>query len=174
MCYYSARFAASKRIELEFKKKDNKEGEDGEGYERPVMIHRAILGSVERMTAILTEHFAGKWPFWLSPRQVLVVPVGVKYQGYAQEVRDKLHAAGFYADVDLTGNTLQKKVRNGQMLKYNFIFIVGEQEMTERSVNIRNRDVMEQQGKNATVSLDTVMEQLQKLKDDKRYDNVLE
>ena len=167
-------FQLPNRFELEFKKKDNKEGEDGEGYERPVMIHRAILGSVERMTAILTEHFAGKWPFWLSPRQVLVVPVGVKYQGYAQEVRNKLHAAGFYADVDLTGNTLQKKVRNGQMLKYNFIFIVGEQEMTERSVNIRNRDVMEQQGKNATVSLDTVMEQLQKLKDDKRYDNVLE
>ena len=167
-------FQLPNRFELEFKKKDNKEGDEGEAYERPVMIHRAILGSVERMTAILTEHFAGKWPFWLSPRQVLVVPVGVKYQEYAQEVRDKLHAAGFYADVDLTGNTLQKKVRNGQMLRYNFIFIVGEQEMTERSVNIRNRDVMEQQGKNATVGLDTVMKQLQKLKDDKRLDNILE
>lgn len=169
-------FQLPNRFELEFKAKDNKTaGEEAatEAYDRPVMIHRAILGSVERMTAILTEHFAGKWPFWLSPRQVLVVPVGVKYQEYAQEVRDKLHAAGFYADVDLTGNTLQKKVRNGQMLKYNFIFIVGEQEMTENSVNIRNRDVMEQQGKNATVDVETVIKQLSNLKEEKRNDNNL-
>ncbi|CDH13485.1 Threonine--tRNA ligase, cytoplasmic [Zygosaccharomyces bailii ISA1307] len=163
-------FQLPDRFGLEYKSKEN---EESESYERPVMIHRAILGSVERMTAILTEHFAGKWPFWLSPRQILVVPVGVKYQPYAQEVRDKLHAAGFYADVDLSGNTLQKKVRNGQMLKYNFIFIVGEQEMNENSVNIRNRDVMDQQGKNATVALDTVLEQLKKLKSDMRNDNVL-
>ena len=162
-------FQLPNRFELEFKSKD----QDSESYERPVMIHRAILGSVERMTAILTEHFAGKWPFWLSPRQVLVVPVGVKYQGYAEDVRNKLHDAGFYADVDLTGNTLQKKVRNGQMLKYNFIFIVGEQEMNEKSVNIRNRDVMEQQGKNATVSVEEVLNQLRNLKDEKRGDNVL-
>ncbi|CCK69517.1 threonine--tRNA ligase THS1 KNAG_0C04150 [Huiozyma naganishii CBS 8797] len=161
-------FQLPNRFELEFKAKEN---EGSENYERPVMIHRAILGSVERMTAILTEHFAGKWPFWLSPRQVLVVPVGVKYQDYAQDVRDQLHAAGFYADVDMTGNTLQKKVRNGQMLKYNFIFIVGEQEMNEKSVNIRNRDIMEEQGKNATVALATVIEQLKVLKDEKRMDN---
>lgn len=163
-------FQLPNRFELSFKSKDN---EDAESYERPVMIHRAILGSVERMTAILTEHFAGKWPFWLSPRQILVVPVGVKYQDYAQSVRDKFQGAGFYADVDLTGNTLQKKVRNGQMLKYNFIFIVGEQEMNENSVNIRNRDVMEQQGKNATVNADIVLEQLKALKESKRGDNVL-
>lgn len=163
-------FQLPNRFELEFKAKEN---EGADNYERPVMIHRAILGSVERMTAILTEHFAGKWPFWLSPRQVLVVPVGVKYQDYAQKVRDQLWDAGFYADVDLTGNTLQKKVRNGQMMKYNFIFIVGEQEMEEKSVNIRNRDVMEQQGKNATVILDTVIQQLQQLREEKRNDNVL-
>lgn len=162
-------FQLPNRFELEFKGKDN----ETDSYERPVMIHRAILGSVERMTAILTEHFAGKWPFWLSPRQVLVVPVGVKYQDYAQEVRDKLHDAGFYADVDLSGNTLQKKVRNGQMLKYNFIFIVGEQEMVENSVNIRNRDIMDQQGKNATVNVDEVIVQLKQLKDEKRGDNML-
>lgn len=163
-------FQLPNRFELEFK---TKEVEGDDNYERPVMIHRAILGSVERMTAILTEHFAGKWPFWLSPRQILVVPVGVKFQEYAQEVRDKMAEAVFYADVDLSGNTLQKKVRNGQMLKYNFIFIVGEQEMTEKSVNIRNRDVMDLQGKNATVQVESVIEQLKKLKEEKRNDNVL-
>lgn len=160
-------FQLPNRFDLEFKAKE------GESYERPVMIHRAILGSVERMTAILTEHFAGKWPFWLSPRQVLVVPVGVKYQNYAQDVCNQLTASGFYADVDLTGNTLQKKVRNGQMLKYNFIFIVGEQEMNEKSVNIRNRDVMDLQGKNETVSVNVVLKQLLGLQKEKRPDNVL-
>ncbi|SCU98616.1 LAFA_0G19152g1_1 [Lachancea sp. 'fantastica'] len=160
-------FQLPNRFELEYK------SQEGDGYDRPVMIHRAVLGSVERMTAILTEHFAGKWPFWLSPRQVLVVPVGVKYQEYAQEVRDKLAAEDIYADVDLTGNTLQKKVRNGQMLKYNFIFIVGEQEMTENSVNIRNRDVKDLQGKNPTIELDVVIKQLKNLKQSKSLENVL-
>lgn len=158
-------FQLPNRFELEYK------GEDSS--ERPVMIHRAILGSVERMTAILTEHFAGKWPFWLSPRQVLVVPVGVKYFEYAEKVKQKLHDEGFFADVDVSGNTLQKKVRTGQVQKYNFIFIVGEQEETEESVNIRNRDIQDLQGKNEAVKLDVVVEQLKNLRDEKRTDNML-
>ncbi|KAL6940416.1 threonyl-tRNA synthetase [Hanseniaspora vineae] len=160
-------FQLPNRFDLEYKSKSD------EQYERPVMIHRAILGSVERMTAILTEHFAGKWPFWLSPRQVLVVPVGVKYIEYAEEIAKTLTLEGFYADADVTGNTLQKKVRNGQMLKYNYIFIVGEQELNERSVNIRNRDVVAEQGKNETIAFATVLEQLKKLKEEKRQDNIL-
>merc|ERR1711871_553012 len=67
---------------------------------RPVMIHRAMLGSVERMTAVLTEHWGGKWPFWLSPRQCCLVPVDPKFTPYAQQVRDRIHKAGFYVDVD--------------------------------------------------------------------------
>ncbi|KAL6927886.1 threonyl-tRNA synthetase [Hanseniaspora valbyensis] len=160
-------FQLPNRFDLNFKSNNS------DGYERPVMIHRAILGSVERMTAILTEHFAGKWPFWLSPRQVLIVPVGVGYQDYAKELTEILVSQNIYADVDLTGETLPKKVRNGQMLKYNFIFIVGHAEAEERSVNIRNRDVLEEQGKNATVKFDVVLEQLKKLKSDRRNDNLL-
>lgn len=161
-------FQLPNRFELEFRDKE----ETGD-VTRPVMIHRAILGSVERMTAILTEHFAGKWPFWLSPRQVLVVPVGVKYFEYAQSVQQKLHNAGFFADVDVTGNTLQKKVRTGQVQKYNFIFIVGEQEESEQAVNIRNRDIQDLQGKNEAEKLDVVIKQLQTLKEEKRNDNKL-
>lgn len=161
-------FQLPRRFDLQYRSND----EDG-SLKRPVMIHRAILGSVERMTAILTEHYAGKWPFWLSPRQILVVPVGVKYFDYAHEVQQKLWNAGFYAEDDLSGNTLQKKIRNGQMLKYNFIFIVGEQEMTSASVNIRNRDIQDLQKKNNAVELDDVIPQLQKLKEDKRQDNKL-
>lgn len=90
---------------------------------RPVIIHRAILGSVERMMAILTESFGGKWPFWLSPRQAIVVPVGPPFDDYAQEVKDKVFDAGFLCDVDLDqGNTMNKKIRNAQLAQYNFIF----------------------------------------------------
>ena len=86
------------------------------------MIHRAILGSVERMIAILTENFAGKWPFWLSPRQAMVVPVGPHVNSYAMEVKSSLHEAGFCADCDTDdGNTMNKKVRNAQIAQYNYI-----------------------------------------------------
>ncbi|XBA46745.1 threonine-tRNA ligase, cytoplasmic [Candidozyma auris] len=164
-------FQMPQRFDLEYKADSN---EKENSTARPVMIHRAILGSVERMTAILTEHFKGKWPFWLSPRQVLVVPVGVKYFDYAESLKEKLvKQYGFYADVDLSGNTLQKKVRSGQLLKYNFIFIVGEQEHAEESVNVRNRDIQEEQGKNATVKFDEVVKQLIRLKEEYRADNKL-
>jgi len=92
------------------------------GRARPVMIHRAIIGSFERFIAILTEHFAGKWPFWLSPRQILVVPVMKGAEEYVKEVQSIFHKARMYVDVDLSGNTLQKKIRTGQIMQYNFIF----------------------------------------------------
>lgn len=92
------------------------------GRARPVMIHRAIIGSFERFIAILTEHFAGKWPFWLSPRQILVVPVMKGAEDYVREVQTIFHKARMYVDVDLSGNTLQKKIRTGQVGGYNFIF----------------------------------------------------
>lgn len=83
--------------------------------ERPVIIHRAILGSVERMFAIMTEHTGGKWPFWISPRQAIVVPVAVKFNDYAEEVRDRIQAKGFYVDCELSSRTLNKKVRESQL-----------------------------------------------------------
>lgn len=165
-------FQLPNRFGLEYRTKDVA-SEDTKDTDRPVMIHRAILGSVERMTAILTEHFAGKWPFWLSPRQVLVVPVGVKFFDYAQQVAKTLNTEGFYADVDVSGNTLQKKVRTGQMQKYNFIFIVGDQEEQSNSVNVRNRDITDLQTKNEAVALDIVIPQLKALKESKRGDNAL-
>ncbi|KAH3684049.1 hypothetical protein WICPIJ_004987 [Wickerhamomyces pijperi] len=167
-------FQLPNRFELEYRTADVANAEEGKkDIDRPVMIHRAILGSVERMTAILTEHFAGKWPFWLSPRQVLIIPVGPKYNDYAVKVQQLLKDNDFYADVDVSGNTLNKKVRTGQMQKYNFIFTVGELEESGNSVNIRNRDVQELQGKSEAVALDVVIKQLQDLKDSKRRDNLL-
>ena len=92
------------------------------GMARPVMIHRAIVGSFERFIAILCEHFAGKWPFWLSPRQVLVIPVMKAAEDYVREVHALFHKARMYVDIDVSGNTLQKKIRTGQLQQYNFIF----------------------------------------------------
>merc|ERR1712098_350307 len=105
------------------------------------MIHRAILGSVERMIAVLTENFGGKWPFWLSPRQAMVVPVGVPFNKYAKEVADMMREKGFCCEADTDdGNTMNKKVRNAQLAQYNFIFVVGEKESSNRTVNVRTRD----------------------------------
>ncbi|XP_029019500.1 threonine--tRNA ligase 1, cytoplasmic [Betta splendens] len=114
---------------------------DGDDKKRPVIIHRAILGSVERMIAILTENYGGKWPLWLSPRQVMVVPVGPTCEEYAQKVRHEFHSSGLVADVDLDqGCTLNKKIRNAQLAQYNFILVVGEKEKTSNTVNVRTRD----------------------------------
>uniref|UniRef100_A0A8C0ENW3 threonine--tRNA ligase n=1 Tax=Bubo bubo TaxID=30461 RepID=A0A8C0ENW3_BUBBB len=110
-------------------------------FTRPVIIHRAILGSVERMIAILTENYGGKWPLWLSPQQVMVVPVGPTCDEYAQKVRQHFHDAGLMADVDVDpGCTLNKKIRNAQLAQYNFILVVGEKEKASGTVNIRTRD----------------------------------
>lgn len=112
------------------------------GFSRPVIIHRAILGSVERMIAILTESCAGKWPFWLSPMQCVVIPVVANScDAYALEVKSALHAAGFRCDVELDpSKTLNKKVRNAQLAQYNFILVVGEKERANNTVNVRTRD----------------------------------
>ncbi|KAL4613200.1 hypothetical protein GN956_G22273 [Arapaima gigas] len=116
-------------------------GKDGNDRERPVIIHRAILGSVERMIAILTENYAGKWPLWLSPRQVMVVPVNPLCEDYAKAVCMQFLESGFMADVDLGSSCLfSKKIRNAQLAQYNFILVVGEKERVTNSVNVRTRD----------------------------------
>ncbi|BFG40296.1 hypothetical protein CerSpe_265690 [Prunus speciosa] len=108
--------------------------------ERPVMIHRAILGSVERMVAVLLEHYKGKWPLWLSPRQAIVCPVSQISMRYAEEVRDQICEAGYYVDVDTSDKTIRKKVREAQMAQYNYILVVGGEEVKNGQVSVRVRD----------------------------------
>ncbi|EKM56703.1 uncharacterized protein PHACADRAFT_194288 [Phanerochaete carnosa HHB-10118-sp] len=140
---------------------------------RPVIIHRAILGSLERFIAIITEHFAGKWPFWLSPRQLLVVPVAVPYQQYASEVAEKLQKLGLYADVDNSSETLNKKIRNGEIAQYNFILVVGQEELDSQSVNVRNRDDVGTKAKGEMITLEEVSKKFAALKESRTLANKL-
>ena len=116
-----------KEAETPAEKVDKPEGapasdELAPGRARPVMIHRAIIGSFERFFGIIIEHFGGKWPFWLSPRQVLIVPIMTGAYDYAEEPQHILQGDKLNVDIDVSGNTLQKKIRNGQLAQYNFIF----------------------------------------------------
>ncbi|XP_046857467.1 threonine--tRNA ligase 1, cytoplasmic-like [Xenia sp. Carnegie-2017] len=129
---------------------------EGDGKLHPVIIHQAILGSVEKMIAILAESFGGKWILWLSPQQVVVIPVSSKYNDYSEQ---KLHAAGYRVDTDLDhGSTLNKKVRNAQLSQYNFIPVVGEKETVSDTVNVRTRD-------NKVLGEKSVMAMIERLQD---------
>jgi threonyl-tRNA synthetase len=110
------------------------------GYKRPVIVHRAILGSCERLLAILTEHYAGKWPFWLSPRQCKICTVSDKFNEYAEKIYSRLKYLNYQVSLDKGGATLPKKVRNAQVEQYNYILVVGEEEMTTGTVDVRSRE----------------------------------
>lgn len=126
-------FNLPERFDLSYQKSDM-------STSRPVMIHRAILGSVERMIAILAESYAGRWPFWLSPRQICVVPVDPKFNNYANAVCQKYRSHGYLAEVDISTDKLKRKIRNAQLEMFNFVFVVGEKEETANTVNIRTRN----------------------------------
>lgn len=157
------------------------------GHARPVIIHRAMAGSIERFmgeysprtvhdldhannnTGILCEHFAGKWPFWLSPRQVMVIPVGKGFYEYAERVRRVLHSREIYVDVDVSGNTLLKKIAlaQGETGRYNFTFVVGAEEMQNGTVNVRFRDDQSTQSRGTPVALDEAVDKLVRLRADR-------
>ncbi|XP_003892632.2 threonine--tRNA ligase, mitochondrial isoform X4 [Papio anubis] len=122
------------RFDLQYK------GQAG-ALERPVLIHRAVLGSVERLLGVLAESCGGKWPLWLSPFQVVVIPVGTEQEEYAREAQQSLRAAGLVSDLDADcGLTLSRRIRRAQLAHYNFQFVVGQKEQSKRTVNIRTRD----------------------------------
>lgn len=116
--------------------------------DRPIMLHRTMLGSVERFLGILVEHFAGKFPLWISPVQVKVVPVSEKFGDYADEVANKFEEEGFRVEVDHRDEKLGKKIRDGQLEKVPYVLVVGEKEMNDKTVSVRVRDGEDQGAKN--------------------------
>lgn len=130
------------------------------GFKRPVIVHRAILGSVERLMAILIEHLGGKWPFWLSPRQVIVLPISEKAAEYCEGVYKYLHRLGFECSIDRSSGQINKKVRNAQLAQWNYILVAGEEEMESGTVDVRTRDT-ERHGK---MRIDELAKHLETLK----------
>ncbi|MGF3055271.1 threonine--tRNA ligase [Microbacterium sp. YY-01] len=132
-------FNQPERFELEYT------GPDGHKH-RPVMIHRALFGSIERFFAILLEHYAGDFPLWLAPAQVVGVPVAEEFSAYLDDVIAQLRAQGIRAEVDHSDDRMQKKIRNHTTAKVPLIMIAGEQDRSAGTVSFRFRDGSQQNG----------------------------
>jgi threonyl-tRNA synthetase len=106
----------------------------------PIMIHRALLGAMERFIAVLIEHTAGAFPLWLSPVQAWVVPIGRKHQKYAQKITDELKNAGFRVELQDKNETVSKKIRNAEIQKIPYVLVVGDKEQKSKKVRLRTRE----------------------------------
>lgn len=126
-------FQLPQRFEAEYVAEDGTK-------KRPIMIHRVCFGSIERFIGILIEHFAGKFPVWLAPVQVKVIPVSEKSMGYAQDVYDQLKAAGIRTELDRKDEKVGYKIRQAQLEKVPFMLVLGEKEAAEGKITVRSRD----------------------------------
>ena len=114
-------------------------GEDGNKH-RPIMIHRVVFGSIERFIGILIEHFAGKFPLWLSPVQVKVLSISEKYNDYAREIEMALKKGGLRCEMDGRAEKIGYKIRTAQLERIPYMLIIGEKEVKTNSVSVRKRD----------------------------------
>ena len=126
-------FQLPQRFELEFAAADG-------SRQRPVMIHRALFGSIERFFGVLTEHYAGAFPPWLAPVQVVAIPVADTFTDYLHDVVKQMKSAGIRAELDSSDDRMQKKVRNAQMQKIPYMIIAGEEDMNAGAVSFRYRN----------------------------------
>lgn len=136
-----ADFAGPRRFNLTF---TNGEGEE----ETPLCIHRAPLGSHERFTGFLIEHYAGNFPVWLAPQQVRIIPITDKHHAYAAQLEARMQGASIRASADLGSDRMQAKIRQAQMMKVPYMLIVGDREMQSGAVSVRRRDGAQQNGVN--------------------------
>jgi threonyl-tRNA synthetase len=120
------------RFELEYTGSDNQK-------HRPVMIHRAPFGSLERFVAVLIEHCAGEFPLWLSPEQFIVLPISEKYEDYAKKVLESLNNSDIRGLIDSRDEKIGRKIRDAEVKKIPFMLILGEKEMNEGKVAIRRQ-----------------------------------
>ena len=125
-------YGMPERLDITYTGADNEE-------HRPVMVHRALLGSIERFMGILLEHYGGNLPTWLAPVQVLVLPVSDRHAGYAAEVAEQLRVAGLRADLDDRSESVGKRIRDGQLQKVPYLLVVGDREQEARAVAVRAR-----------------------------------
>ncbi len=142
-------FQMPERFDLTYVDQDNEK-------KRPVMVHRTILGSMERFMGILIEHFAGKFPVWIAPVQATVLPISDKFNDYAKEVAKQLEDKGIRVEVDERAEKIGYKIREAQMQKVPYMLIVGEKEVEDRLVSVRKRD----QGDMGQMGMEAFIEQI--------------
>jgi threonyl-tRNA synthetase len=118
------------RFELEYTGSDN-------AKHRPVMIHRAPFGSLERFIALLIEHCAGNFPLWLTPEQFIVLPISEKYEEYAKKLLESLNNSDIRGLIDMRDEKIGRKIRDAEMKKIPYMLIIGEKEMSEGMVSVR-------------------------------------
>ena len=147
-------FQMPERFEMEYI------GADGDKH-RPVMIHRAIYGSIDRFMAVLIEHYAGAFPLWLSPVQVKILPINDDVLEYAKEIESKLINDGFRVEIDTRVEKIGYKIREAQMEKVPYMLILGQQEAEENNISVRSRD----NGDLGKMNLDEFMKKLNKEKE---------
>lgn len=130
-------FNLPNRFELSY---TNERGE----AERPVVIHRAISGSLERFMGIMIEHFAGVFPLWIAPEQVRIIPVGEAFKDYSEDIFVEMKKAGIRVKLDDSTDSLGKKIRNAETSHVNYILVIGEQEKNAGTLAVRNYKTKEQ------------------------------
>ena len=145
-------FQLPQRFELEYTDKDGQK-------KRPIMLHRVCFGSIERFIGILIEHFAGKFPLWLSPVQVKVIPVSEKSMDYANGVYEKLKAAGIRTELDNKDEKVGYKIRQAQLEKVPYMLVLGEKEAAAGTITVRSRD----KGDLGSADLDAFVEDIKKM-----------
>jgi threonyl-tRNA synthetase len=123
---------------------------------RPVMIHRALLGSFERFIGILTEHYAGEFPLWLAPVQAAVLPIADRHVDAGREVLAALHASGLRAEIDDRGESVGRKIREAELRKVPYMFVVGDREAEQRGVAVRRHG----EGDEGTLAITEAVERL--------------
>lgn len=152
-------FNTPERLDLEYTDKDGER-------KRPVMIHRALFGSIERFFAILVEHYAGAFPAWLAPVQVRCVPVAEPFNGYLQEVVDALRAAGIRAELDDSEDRFGKKIRNAAKDKVPFVLIAGGEDAAAGAVSFRFRSGEQENGVPKAEAIRRIVEHVQARRND--------
>ena len=120
------------RFELEYT------GEDGQKH-RPIMVHRALFGSVERFFGVLIEHYAGAFPFWLAPVQISVLPITDRINEYAEKIGKELKDAGFRVEVNSKSDKIGAKIREAQIQKVPFMLVLGDKELEEKKIAVREK-----------------------------------
>lgn len=150
-------FSMPERFELEYV------GEDGESH-RPVMLHRVVYGSLERFIAILIEHYAGAFPVWLAPLQVMVIPVSEKHFDYAAKVMEQLQLADIRSEIDYSMESIGKKIRNAELQKVPYMLVVGDKEIESGEVNVRSFADKSQTSLKLTKFVQKIEDEVKKMK----------